>query len=409
MTPVTQVDRGWRRLVVCVVSALAFTVGQAVAQDVVREELTIYVNEITTWSPGYPMGDVVLGSSALAGYEPTAGRRELMLRGKQTGQTTLSVWDQRRTLRHELTLVVSSRAAEKAEADLVQLLAPYPGVELKKLGGQSVLTGQVASAADLKAVNELAKLAGVRSVVTAAAPALVPGVVGSGGSGAATGGTGAAAPAGAAARVRVEYQLELFEASTQFRTGEYGKGVEPSGRSLYKSTVTAIVGEDETHFIGGTAIDPKAPKEAGKQAAAQDTQTGIRLTLSPRPTERGTGVTTGVLVETNVPLEYDLYDPDVWRRSRFNFGTTRNIPFGLSGNDLLAAPSVDARGNPIASAGRTTGRTARQMSSLPGPQRSTLSYVPVFGSLFGSSSYQQKRTQLLVVLTPVAIEAEPQG
>lgn len=406
MTPVSQRDRGWRRLVVCVVAALAFASGPAAAQDVVREELTIYVNEITTWSPGYPMGDVVLGASALAGYEPTAQRRELMLRGKQAGRTTLSVWDQRRNLRHELTLIVSSRTAEKAEADLLALLAPYPDVALRRLGGQSVLTGTVATAADLKAVNELAKLAGVRSVVTAPAPApaVVSGPVSAGGGAPAAGGTGGVAPGGAA-RVRVEYQLELFEASTQFRTGEYGKGVEPSGRSLYKSTVTAILGEDETHFIGGSDLDPKTAKEA----ASQEVQTGIKLTLSPRPAERGNGVTTGVLVETNIPLEYDLYDPDVWRRSRFTFGTTRNIPFGLSGNDLLAAPSVDARGNPVATAGRTTGRTARQMSSLPGPQRRTLSYVPVFGSLFGSNSYKQKRTQLLVVLTPVAIDAEPQG
>ena len=316
------------------------------------------------------------------------------------------MWDQRRNLRHELTLIVSSRTAETAQADLLALLAPYPDVELKRLGGQSVLTGKVATAADLKAVNELAKLAGVRSVVTSAAPAVVSGPVSAGGGASAGGGTGGAAAAGgAAARVRVEYQLELFEASTQFRTGEYGKGVEPSGRSLYKSTVTAIMGEDETHFIGGSALDPKT----AKQAAEEEVQTGIRLTLSPRPAERGNGVSTGVLVETNVPLEYDLYDPDVWRRSRFTFGTTRNIPFGLSGNDLLAAPSVDARGNPVAAAGRTTGRTARQMSSLPGPQRRTLSYVPVFGSLFGSNSYKQKRTQLLVVLTPVAITAEPQG
>lgn len=405
MTPVSRRDRSWRRLVVCVVAALAFASGSAAAQDVVREELTIYVNEITTWSPGYPMGDVVLGASALAGYEPTAQRRELMLRGKQVGRTTLSVWDQRRNLRHELTLVVSSRTAEKAEADLLALLAPYPDVALRRLGGQSVLTGTVATAADLKAVNELAKLAGVRSVVTSAAPAVVTGPVSAGGGAPAVAGTGGVAPGGAAARVRVEYQLELFEASTQFRTGEYGKGVEPSGRSLYKSTVTAILGEDETHFIGGSDLDPKT----AKQAASQDVQTGIKLTLSPRPAERGNGVTTGVLVETNIPLEYDLYDPDVWRRSRFTFGTTRNIPFGLSGNDLLAAPSVDARGNPVATAGRTTGRTARQVSSLPGPQRRTLSYVPVFGSLFGSNSYKQKRTQLLVVLTPVAIDAEPQG
>lgn len=394
-----QVERSWHRALVVALATTALAAGRAEAQGVVREEMTIYVNEITTWSPGYPMGDVVLGSSAVAGYEPTNGRRELMLRGKQAGRTTLNVWDQRRSLRHEITLIVSSRADEKTRADLLAMLAPYPGVEMKSLGGQSLLAGTVDSERDLKAVNDLARLAGVESVVTVTPLATAhTGTV-------ATTGTGGAGAGGGSARTRVRYQLELFEASTQFRTGEYGSGVEPSGRSLYKSTVTATVGEDEMHFIGGAALDPKTTK----QAASQEVQTGIRLTLRPRMEEGGETVTTDVLVETNVPLEYDLYDPEVWRRSRYSFGTTRNIPFGLSGDDLLAAPSVDARGNRVAAAGRNTGRTAGQMSSLPGPQRSALSHVPVFGSLFGSSSYKQKRTQLLVVLTPVAIGAEPEG
>ncbi len=403
MRSVRQFARTGRRALVVVLAAATLVAARAHAQDVVREEMTIYVNEITTWSPGYPMGDVVLGSSAVAGYEPTNGRRELMLRGKQAGRTTLNVWDQRRNLRHEITLIVSSRADEKARADLMAMLAPYPGVEMKSLGGQSVLAGTVDSDRDLKTVNDLARLAGVQSVVTVtpAAGAVIGGAVSSTGGGP----VGPGGAAAATAKPRVRYQLELFEASTQFRTGEYGSGVEPSGRSLYKSTVTATVGEDETHFIGGAALDPKT----AKQSAAQQVQTGIRLTLSPRVDEGGSTVTTDVLVETNVPLEYDLYDPEVWRRSRYSFGTTRNIPFGLSGDDLLAAPSVDARGNRVAAAGRTTGRTAGQVSSLPGPQRSALSYVPVFGSLFGSSSYKEKRTQLLVVLTPVAIGAEPEG
>ena len=47
------------RTLALVLFALVAT-APAVAAQPVREELTIYVNEVTTWTPGYAMGDIVL-------------------------------------------------------------------------------------------------------------------------------------------------------------------------------------------------------------------------------------------------------------------------------------------------------------------------------------------------------------
>jgi hypothetical protein len=370
-------------------------VAATASAQVVREEITIYVNEITTWSPGYPMGDIVLGSPALAGYEPTAGRREIMLRGKQAGRTTLNVWDQKKILRHELTLVVTTREAETVEADLKSMLAAYPDVQLGRLGSTLVLTGTVATDDELTAVNNIARVARVQSTVRSLArPAAGR-----------TGGTVAAGASGSsnepdAAPTVVEYELELFEASTQFRTADYGSGVEPSGRSLYKGRIRAPLGGEGTTFIGGSAVDPKArdPKQSENEV-----ETGIRLTVRPSP-ERG-GIVTAVEVETNVPLSYDLFDPEVWRRSRYRFITHEGVPFAVAGNDLMASPNVvNSRGETV----RSGTRTAQNVSRLPGARRTGIQHVPVFGSLFGSSSYKQKTTQLLVVFRPVLTTDEPQ-
>ena len=381
-----------RRAVPVVLFVLAVLgLSDRAAAQVTQEEMTIYVNEVTTWSPGYAMGDIVLGSPVTAGYEPVTGRKELMLRGKKPGRTTLNVWDQKKVLRHEITLIVTTRDALTREADLKRLLAPYPNVEIATLAGEMLLTGTVASQDEMTAVSNLARVAKVQSTVRLVAPARSP--YGGGGT-VATGSGGTVVGPDAAVPNTVEYELELFEASVQFRTGAYGRGVEPSGRSLYKGRVSAPIGGEGEIFIGGQAMDPK-------QKNAKDAKdTGIRLTVRPRPGERE-GLVTAVEIETNVPLEYNLYDPDVWRRSRYAFTTTEGIPFAVSGNDLLAAPAIAGGMSAIGKASRG----AQTAGSLPGTSGTGLRYVPVFGSLFGSRNYTTKKTQILVVFRPALVVA----
>lgn len=385
--------------VALLLAALAGVASVAGAQPT-REELTIYVNEVTTWTPGYAMGDIVLGSPATAGYEPVSGRKQLMLRGKKPGRTTLNVWDQRKAHRHEITLIVTTRESETIEADLKNLLAAYPNVAISKLGGEMLLTGTVASQEDLTAVANIARVAKVQSAVRVAAvvrPGVVAPPVTPGGTATppvtTPGGTTTMPPPPAAPNA-VEYELELFEASSQFKTGEYGRGVEPSGRSLYKGRVTAAIGGEGEVFIGGPAVDPKNKGDKGLK------DTGIRLTVRPRPGSRG-GLVTAVEVETNVPLEYNLYDPEVWRRSRYSFSTAEGIPFAVSGNDLLAAPAIAGGMSAMGKAQR--GASAAR--SVPGAGSSGLQFVPVFGSLFGSNNYKAKKTQILVVFRPALVTA----
>jgi Pilus formation protein N terminal region len=409
-------------LVVC-----ASTARLTAQSEVQKEDVTVYISEVQTVSPGFAMGNIILADPKVAGYEPINNRRELMVRGKKVGTTTVSIWDQRGVLRKELTLNVTTRDAATADDDLKALLKDFPSVEVRRLGGQLIVAGAVSSKDDLAAIEKMAAAAKAKSVVryvppgsglgtapTSTGPTSTgPASTGPTATGPTTSGpTSTSTPVVTAPGASVmEYEVELLEASSQFATGSYARGIEPSGRSLYKGTVRAAIGQDGTIFIGGKALapppDPKEQKKKDKDkknqgadaaAAAQEegAETGIRLTVHPNPPSSMGAYKTDVLVETNVPLQYDLYDPEQWRRSRWSFSGKSGDPFGLSGNDLLAAPGI-SRGSAMGSATRTAGTVAR----VPGVSgRPGVEYVPVFGSLFRSNSYKKKQTQLLVVLRP---------
>lgn len=193
-----------------------------------------------------------------------------------------------------------------------------------------------------------------------------------------------------------------MEASIAFRTGSFAHGVEPSGRRLYLGQVEVNIGSENEVFIGGAAV---APKEAKRPVdAPTQAPMGLRLKFAPRVGDSRTPVITAVLVETNLPLNSGTYDPEVWRRSRWEFPTATNQPFGIVGGDLLASMDVVSQGP---GALQTTASTASKMRMVPGVGGLPgMEYVPVFGSLFGSRSFKQKTTQLLVVLRPQVIPLE---
>jgi hypothetical protein len=353
-------------------------------------ERTLFVNEQQTLTPGYAIGNIAIGDAGIADYKVLPGRRELLLFGRSAGTTTLIIWDQRNVKRDEITMVVTTRAAVQLESDLRAMLKDYPTVELRKLGATITIAGTVGSREDQAAIEKIAQAAKVQSLVRVAAPTPVYQAPPAGATGA-SGGSGAApGPVASPSAPIVDYEVELFEASSQFRTGSYATGVEPSGRSLFKGTVQAPAGGENRIFIGGSAA-------RGRNADEREAS-GIRLILRPSmPDPRGR-FETFVLIETNLPFSGETFDPETWRRARWQFTSASGEPFAVTGADLLATPdAAPGGGGPsrLGSAARTGAQTAAQRARVPGAEA-----VPILGSLFRSSSYKQKKTQLLVVLRP---------
>ncbi len=401
-------------------------VAVAGAQSPVALKQTLSPGEQKTLVPGYAVGDIAIGDPKIADFRVLgADRKTLILLGKGIGVTSLTIWDQQRRSRHEISISVVRVESEALEAQLVELLRDFPSIEIRRLAAALVLAGSVSSKEDLTAVEKIASAAKVSSVVryvpptpipVPAPPPVAPGtapsvtVIGepkkvpptaaSVTRTPATPAPAAALPPPAAVAGVVVYEIELLEASMRFRTGSYATGIEPSGRRIYAGVVHAPQGQTSQVFIGGPAL-VGAPGTAKKGAPAEKgrtVETGIRLYLTPEPPD-GTGkFRSRVMVETNLPFGSELYDPEAWRRARLEFSGKSGEPFAITGTDLLATPDISTTdrsrlGTATSSAGR--------IDSIPGVNVPGLSSVPIFGSLFGSRQYKSRTTQLLVILRPV--------
>lgn len=339
-----------------------------------REE-TLFVREQQSFAPGYPIGNIAIGDPSVADFRVLAGRKELLLFGRGPGKTTLTIWDQRNAKRDEILIVVITREEFERERDLRELLKSYTTVEVRKLGSTLVVSGNVSSRAELEAVGKIATVAGAQNLVTVAGTASTPMPT-------PTGTPGAAGRA--ATSTRVQYEVELYEAALGYQSGSYATGVEPSGRSLFKRAIAVDLGAEEEVYIPGTAARSKTTD--AKRAAA----TGLRLKIRPgEPTATGE-FSTYILVETNLPLPAGPYDPNVWRRARWEYSGLSGEPLGLAGNELLATAVVDQR------RGSKLGRIVSTVTGLGGivgaPGTEYGGAVPYFD--------KDKRTQLVVVLRP---------
>lgn len=415
-----------------------------------QQDLTLFVQDQQSFVPGYAVGNIAIADPKIADFKVMPGRKELLLFGKTVGQTKLTIWDQKNVKRHEIQITVATRPPAGLELELRDLLKDFPSVEVRQLSGSLVISGAVSSKDDLAAIEKIATAAKVKSLVRYVAPVpqsapaqpapaqatpppastptpttqpakpaptpsapeakpapssppAAPTTAPPPASTAAAPAPMAIATPAAEAGPRIEYEVELLEASTSFRSGSYATGIEPSGRRLFKDVVRASAGADAQLFIGGdvTSTDKKEKRDAKAAASGSSKPTGIRLTLRPAAPDRTGRIKTAVLVETNLPIGSDLYDPETWRRARWEFSAGSGEPFAITGNDLLAAPSSTPGGS---SKITTTTRTASKVGSIPGVSSAPgVEYVPVFGSLFGSSSYKKKTTQLLVLLRPRVI------
>ncbi|MCL4848233.1 MAG: pilus assembly protein N-terminal domain-containing protein [Acidobacteria bacterium] len=381
----------------------AATLPVAGQEGPVASEERLFVREQRTYTPGYPVGNIAIGDPAVADFKVVPGRRELILFGVGEGVTTLTIWDQQNVKRSEIEIAVVTRESVQLEEDLREMLADFPNVTVRKLGGNLVISGTVARQSDFDAVQAIADAASVQNVVrvvSSRAPATTPGTGGEaqwkemreGGAGT------PADPDAPPAPTVVEYEVELLEAAIQFGSGSYGTGVEPSGRRLYAGKLSVTANKEGTLFIGGPQMFPKetaeANKKRGRRAQPDAPETGFRLTFRPvEPGEDGV-LLTNLLVETNMPYDLKVYDPDVWRRARWEIGAASGEPVGVAGAELMAMPDIAARGSAL---GRATGAASTAaglpgIGGLPGTEYATAGSVVYYD--------RSKKTQLLLIVRP---------
>jgi Flp pilus assembly secretin CpaC len=144
--------------------------------ELIEQDQTLFVREQLTFSPGYEVGDVALGSPDVADFKVLPGRRQLLLFGKQPGRTNMSIWDQDGTRRHEVLLTVMTREEAQAESELRELVKDFHGVQVRRVRGRLTLMGTVTNNHELDDLNRIAEASGALTLVRVGRPAPVASV-----------------------------------------------------------------------------------------------------------------------------------------------------------------------------------------------------------------------------------------
>jgi hypothetical protein len=375
------------RVIGLVLFAIALTASvSARAADVQTQDLTLFVGEQQTFTPGYAVGDIQVLNPEVANFRVQPGRRELMLVGKGKGETQLIIWDQKRVKRHEIKLIVRSRDEMKQETDLKELLKDFPTVQVRRLGDRLVVSGTVSTQADLDAISRIANVASAENLVRVVR-GLYPGAPPDPPPAPGPGPVGVAGPTGAP---QIEYEVEVIEGNVAFQSGTYGKGIEPSGPTLFKKVVRAPLGGDVDILVPGASVTSKnAEKGKGDKSGVP---LNLKLRLKPTGISDDGQLTTNVAIETNLPVEGSK-DPNVNRRARWELVGATDEPFGLAGAELMAMPQVAQNPSRL---GRVLS-TATQVTGMPGVSgRAGTNYVPSYVPYYDKS----KNTQLIAVFRP---------
>jgi Pilus formation protein N terminal region len=364
---------------------LAFLILASASADkaVVPEQtnaVSVAIGHQIQFTPIYRVGNITVVNVDVADFRVGAGRRDIMIIGKSIGITMISVFDQQGRRHQDVEVSVYRKLDSATQSQVEARIRDWPRVSIATLGGVPVLTGEVESEAQRDQAVGFATVAGMKTALTVRPLAMVP--------------PGPAAPTIDTAMFR--YEIVFYEAAASFTTGSYGTRVQPSGRSLYRTSL------DVRHGASGQlVVAPQFPTAHGNSTKPRPSigrETGFRITLVPGGDSAGRH--TVVTVETNLPLVRVPFDPNQWRAFKDTFPLDADVPIAIGGNELLAAPPPADSTHPVRDRVATVLR-------LPGVRDARgINELPIFGAVVSSKDYRDGQTQLLLVIRPLFL-ADP--
>ncbi|MGC2087517.1 MAG: type II and III secretion system protein family protein [Bradyrhizobium sp.] len=168
-------------------------------------------------------------------------------------------------------------------------------------------------------------------------------------------------------------------------------------RTLAEPNLTAISGESASFIVGG-----EFPIPAGYtcQPATVGSQQQCQLTVSYKKFGISLNFTPVVLTEGRISLHVMTEVSEISNENSVNLsGTTIPSIKTRRAETSLEIPS----GGAIAMAGLIQNQTKQAINGLPG-----LMQLPVLGSLFRSRDFQNRQTELMVIVTPMVVRAVAQ-
>lgn len=326
--------------------------------------------------------------------------REVLVTGKKLGSTSLLVWDRAGGVKvYSVEVTADAPALER----YLRTLFPQDSIAVSASSNTVTLSGRVRNAAVIRQAGDIAKATGAVVIDRLQAP---PGrqillqvrfaEVDRSAAREMSSFLGTRNP-DLLAKGPVDYTVEtvsdgllrlfLLNANSDFEAIIRTLRSRGEFRSLAEPNLLTLPGEEASFLAGGEFPFPSV--QGGGQAGAVSIvfkEFGIRLKFTPTVTEDGT-------IRLHVMPEVSSLD--------FANGLTFS---GFQIPSLLtrrAETTVELRdGQHLAIAGLLDNSWTKDVTKIP-----FLGDIPILGEFFRSTSAQQKRTELLVVVTPRLVEA----
>ncbi|WEX75763.1 type II and III secretion system protein family protein [Sinorhizobium numidicum] len=376
------------------------------------QQVTLPPNDTMTIRTGRPFGDLVIGSAELIDVVPLSDK-SLFIRGKQTGATNISVYDDDRSLIGVIDVRVASDFSEVAGA--IRAAAPSARVRVFNSNDRIRLMGTVRDAVELQRVLEIAQsyseqpvlnqlrvsdsqqvMLEVRVIEASRQTGRDLGIGWSGrgrnGIGKATTSQGIGVDDGALVRTLEDAAGaatgmqpfgQLIAKVLEISGGQIDiviNALEQKGlvRRLAQPNLIAMSGETASFHAGGEVPIQRTVANGATVATETDYRPfGVRLTFTPV-------VLDGGLI--NLKIEPEVSEID----------TSINVNGNPGFISRAARTTVALRdGQSFAMAGLLQSVNAKDVQQLPG-----LGQLPVIGALFRSTSFLKRESDLVIVVTP---------
>ncbi|WP_249039256.1 type II and III secretion system protein family protein [Fulvimonas soli] len=383
----------------------------------IPDAVNMYVGQALVQSAPGPLKRVAVGDGKLLEVK-ALGSRELVLIAQKPGDTSLQLWMQDGSQRSVAVHVGVGNSDQAAEL-VKRLLERSPAISVNSVAGSVVLTGSNLSPADMAQVAAIKKLyPQVVDFTTANAVEMKPMVmmqvrimefdkkamneIGI------KWDTMIDGPSGGLVhdwQTNPYYRITSGGFAGTFPGGGDGLPLRVPGTASYFGITTSITSKINLMMQTGNAWELATPQLAARSGGVADflvggevpipitqafgettveyKQYGIKLHIEPVVNSQGD-------IATNLETEISRIDPSINVQGYPGFITRR------------ASAEVNVHeGQTIVISGLVDATASKTFDKVPG-----LGQIPILGALFRSRNFQSNRTDLVIFVTPVVVDAD---
>jgi pilus assembly protein CpaC len=341
----------------------------------------------------------------VADFRILESRREVLLIGRQAGETTLSLWDQQGVLQREILVRVrpSSGGARQITEELKELLGGIEGVEYREVGGTVWLEGEVLTQRDLDRITKvLESYPEVRSLVE-----LSP----------MTQQMMDRAQADSVKTVQMDVTIMEVDKTMMRSLGvKWAGSINPSSALPFEGTNVGPISGVISNILPSINMMTSTGKARVLAQPTLITRSGQKAQLFvggelPIPVAQGGGGISIEYKEYGVKLEFepkvdtqDNIDTVIFvEMSSLGGPAAQGGAPGLITNRVTTNVFVQT-GDSITLGGLIQASDAQNVDKVPG-----LGSIPVLGNLFKSKQFIRNQTEMLVFATPRVVTAAEAG